>query len=155
MTAVTYKGDPVVIGGWVPKGSDLTAKTSDRVFALRDGAWEELPKLNHARAAAGAGVVGDKIVVIGRPGRRQAGPPDRGLRRRQLEGRGRHSRRRASTSAAASDGRYVYAVGGRNLAPDKNSPALERYDPGSDRWTKLPDMPTASGSVGAAVVTGA
>ena len=98
--------------------------------------------------------MGDKIVVVGRPGRRQAGPPDRGLRRQELEGRGRHSRRRASTSAAASDGRYVYAVGGRNLAPDKNSPALERYDPGSDSWTKLPDMPTASGSVAAAVVGG-
>ena len=34
VTAVTYKGDPVVIGGWVPNGSDLTAETSDRVFAL-------------------------------------------------------------------------------------------------------------------------
>ena len=66
----------------------------------------------------------------------------------------RTSPRRASTSVAASDGRYVYAVGGRELASDKNSPALERYDPGSDRWTKLPDMPTASGSVSAAVVGG-
>ena len=153
VTAVTYKGDPVVIGGFVPKGSELTAETSNRVFALRNGAWEELPKLNHARAAAGAGVVGDKIVVVGG----QAG----GKLVPQTEVFDGDSWKDVADIptprehlGAASDGRYVYAVGGRNLASDKNSPALERYDPGSDRWTKLPDMPTASGSVGAAVVNG-
>jgi N-acetylneuraminic acid mutarotase len=48
----------------------------------------------------------------------------------------------------------VYAVGGRALAPDKNSATLERYDPASDKWTKLPSMPTASGGLSAAVVGG-
>ena len=42
---------------------------------------------------------------------------------------------------AASDGRYLYAVGGRNLSSDKNTAALERYDPASDTWTKLKNMP--------------
>ena len=31
--------------------------------------------------------------------------------------------------AAASDGQFVYVVGGRALSPDKNTAALERYDP--------------------------
>ena len=62
--AVTYEGEAVVIGGFVP-GEELTSEQSDRVYALRDGSWEELPRLNHARAAGAAAVVGDKIVVTG------------------------------------------------------------------------------------------
>jgi hypothetical protein len=38
---------------------------------------------------------------------------------------------------AASDGRYVYAVGGRQLSAAKNLGALEPYDPASDGWKKL------------------
>ena len=56
-------------------GANLTAQTSNRVFALRNGAWVELPKLKHARAAAAAAVVGDKIVVVGgRPTGSSSGP---------------------------------------------------------------------------------
>ena len=99
-------------------------------------------------------MVGDKIVVVGGPGRRQA----------------RARRPRSSTASAgriaadiptprehlgaASDGRYLYAVGGRDLSADKNAAALERYDPDSDTWTKLKSMPKATGSVGAAFVAG-
>ena len=56
--------------------------------------------------------------------------------------------------AAPSDGRYVYAVGGRSLSADQNSGAFERYDPEADQWTNLPSMPKPSGSLGAAVVDG-
>jgi non-specific serine/threonine protein kinase len=45
-------------------------------------------------------------------------------------------------------------VGGRDLSADKNSSALERYDPATDTWTKLKAMPKAVGSVGAAYVGG-
>ena len=39
--AVTYKDEMVVMGGWIPQGSDQSALLSDRVFALRgDGKWE-------------------------------------------------------------------------------------------------------------------
>ncbi|MBH0121855.1 hypothetical protein I0Q12_20975, partial [Rhodococcus sp. CX] len=31
--------------------------------------------------------------------------------------------------AGATDGTYAYAIGGRNLSSDKNTAALERYDP--------------------------
>ena len=33
--AATYKGEVVVMGGWIPRGNDLAAISSDRVFALR------------------------------------------------------------------------------------------------------------------------
>ncbi len=56
--------------------------------------------------------------------------------------------------AAVSDGRFVYAVGGRDLSADSNTRALERYDVRDDRWAKLPSMPIASGSLGAAILEG-
>jgi non-specific serine/threonine protein kinase len=54
--------------------------------------------------------------------------------------------------AAVSDGEFAYAVGGRELAPDKNLATLERYDPEADSWQALPDMPTARGGLGAVIV---
>src|SRR6185436_5953248 len=56
--------------------------------------------------------------------------------------------------AATSDGDHLYAVGGRALSSDKNSAALERYEPDTDRWQRLPDMPLARGGLGAAIVDG-
>ena len=151
--AVTYNGDPVVIGGWVPSGPNLTAQVSDRVFALQKGAWKELPKLNHPRAAAAAGVVGGKIVVVGgQADGKLVGPTE------VFDGISWKDAADIPTQrdhlAAASDGKYVYAVGGRGLSADKNFTALERYDPGSDSWKKLPDMPVAAGGLGAAIVAG-
>jgi non-specific serine/threonine protein kinase len=56
--------------------------------------------------------------------------------------------------AAASDGQFVYAVGGRELSSDKNLATLERYDPARDRWERLRDMPTARGGLAAAFADG-
>ena len=151
-SAVTYKGEAVVIGGFVP-GDELTSGQSDRVYVLRGGAWQELPRLKHARAAAAAAVVGDKIVVVG-------GQADGKLvaETEVFDGDGWEDAAEMPTRrehlGAASDGRYVYAVGGRELAADKNVGALERYDPASDSWAKLRGMPKVTGSVGAAYVGG-
>ena len=126
---------------------------SDRVFALRDGKWAQLPSLRQPRAAGAAAVVGDRIVVIGGQTTAAWSTPRRcstassGARRRDIPTPREHL-------AAASDGDYVYAVGGRALSPDKNSAALERYDPAADRWQRLPDMPTARGGLGAAIAGG-
>ena len=117
-SAVTYKGEAVVIGGFVP-GDELTSEQSDRVYALRGGSWERLPSLNHPRAAAAAAVVGDKIVVVGGQADGKLVPPDGGVRRRELDGSRRDPTPREHLGAA-SDGRYLYAVGGRDLSADKN-----------------------------------
>jgi non-specific serine/threonine protein kinase len=152
LMAVTYDGAPVVMGGFIP-GDELTSEQSDRVYALRDGTWDELPRLKHPRAAAAAAVVGDKIVVVGGQadgklvaqtemydGERWSDVDEMPTPREHL--------------AAASDDRYLYAVGGRDLSSDKNVATLERYDPVSDSWKTLKSMPTASGGIGAAYVGG-
>ena len=112
-----------------------------------------LPSLNRPRAAGAAAVVGDRIVVVG-------GQADGRLVDATEVFDGKQWKVAADIPsprehlAAASDGKFVYAVGGRRLSPDKNSPALERYDPANDSWQQLPDMPTARGGLGAAIAEG-
>jgi serine/threonine protein kinase/N-acetylneuraminic acid mutarotase len=147
--AATYRGEVVVLGGT----SENIADGSKRVFALRGGGWVELPRLTHARAALAAAVAGDKLVVVGGQNAKQLVPQtevfdgnswtdaaDMPIPREHL--------------AAVSDGTYVYAIGGRFLSSDKNSAALERFDPASGSWTKLVGMPTPRGSYGAAYIDG-
>jgi non-specific serine/threonine protein kinase len=150
---VTYKDELVVIGGWIPEGSNPSAKESAQVFALRGERWVRLPSLERPRAAGAAAVVGDRIVVVGgQAGGRLVDTTE------VFDGKRWQSAAKIPTPrehlAAASDGRFLYAVGGRALSPDKNSTALERYDPASDRWQKLPDMPSARGGLGAAIIGG-
>lgn len=52
-----------------------------------------------------------------------------------------------SEGAAASHGGFFYAVGGRPVIAD-----LDRYDPASDTWTSLADMPTGRAGLGVATV---
>ena len=150
---VSYKGDLVVMGGWIPSGSDPSAKSTKEVFALRDGRWVKLPPLNRPRVAGTAAVVGDRIVVVG-------GQADGRLVKTTEVFDGKQWSDGANIPtprehvAAASDGQFVYVVGGRALSPDKNSAALERYDPEADRWQRLPDMPTKRGGIAAAIVAG-
>lgn len=151
--AVTFRNEMIVLGGWLPVGADTTAETSNRVFALRRGSWVELPRLNRRRAAGAAAVVGDKIVVVG-------GQSDGRLVEVTEVFDGTAWKEGASMPtlrehlAAASDGNFMYVVGGRSLSADKNSAALERYDQRADAWQKLADMPTARGGLGATVAAG-
>jgi len=151
--AVSYKGELVVLGGWIPDGPDLIGTTSDRVFALRSNRWVELAPLNEPRAAGAAAVVGDRIVVVG-------GQADGELvsATETFDGEkwsvGAAIPTPREHLAAASDGRFLYAVGGRNLSSDRNSGALERYDPDADTWETLAAMPTPRGGLGAAIVDG-
>ncbi|HET9076512.1 MAG TPA: kelch repeat-containing protein, partial [Acidimicrobiales bacterium] len=150
---VTYHGELVVLGGWVPSGADLTATASNQVFALRNGAWVQLPPMIDARAAGAAAVVGNRIVVFG-------GQANHQLLSSVDVFDGAHWVQAAPLPtprdhlAGVSDGRYVYAVGGRALSADKNSGAFERYDPVTGRWTRLPDLPTPRGGLGATLVDG-
>jgi non-specific serine/threonine protein kinase len=152
-SAASYKGELVVLGGWIPDGPNLTATISDRVFALRNGQWVDLPRLTHPRAAAAAAVVGDRLVVVGGQADGQLVPATE-----VFDGDHWHDAAAMPTLrehvAAASDGKFVYVVGGRDLSPSKNFGKLERYDPAADTWQKLPDMPTARGGLGATVVNG-
>jgi serine/threonine protein kinase/N-acetylneuraminic acid mutarotase len=148
-TATTYRGEVVVIGGAI----DELANASNKVYALRGGSWVELPSLKHARAAAAAAVVGDKLVVAGGQNGKQLVPQTE-----VFDGQSWKDAADLPTPrehlAAVSDGFYVYTVGGRFLSADKNSAAFERFDPQSGQWTKLVDMPTPRGSYGATFIDG-
>jgi N-acetylneuraminic acid mutarotase len=151
--AAAYKDELVVLGGWVPSGQNLTATTSDKVFALRNGAWVELPHLLRPRAAGAAEVVGNRLVVFGgQAGGQLVATTEVFDGTKWVEGAGLPTPR--DHLAAGTDGRYVYAVGGRSLSADKNLGAFERYDPLARRWSKLADLPTPRGGLGAAVIGG-
>jgi hypothetical protein len=151
--AVNFKGRLFVMGGWLPKGGDQTAITSNRVYELHGSKWVEGPPMPDARAAGAAAVADGKIVVVGG----QAN--DKLLTKTDV-----YDGKRWSTGApiktprehlaAASDGESVYAVGGRNTATGKNLGTLERYDAPTDTWQALPDMQTPRNGLGAAIVGG-
>ena len=126
----------MVLGGFRPAGN-LKAVASDRAFVLRGDNWVELPKLPHARAAAAAAVVGDKIVVAGgQAGGELVKETDVFDGTKWSAGAGLPTPR--EHLAAASDGRYVYVVGGRNLSSDKNTKLIERYDPRANAVAEAP-----------------
>jgi non-specific serine/threonine protein kinase len=150
---VTYKGELVVMGGWIPKGSDPSAIESARVYALRDGSWRQLASLNRPRVAGAAAVVGDRIVVVGGQSKKKLVDTTEVFDGKRWSVVANIPTPREHL-AAVSDGRYVYAVGGRALSPDKNTAALERYDPAANSWQRLPSMPTARGGLGAALAGG-
>ena len=150
---VTYHGELVVLGGWVPNGPQLAGTPEDKVFALRNGAWVELPHLLHPRAAGAAAVVGDQIVVFG--GQNMTGLV---ANTEVFDGNTWSETPPIPTPrdhlAGTSDGHFVYAVSGRQLSSDKDVAAFERYDPVSRTWAKLPDVPTPRDGLAAAVVGG-
>ena len=150
---VTYKGELVVMGGWIPRGSDPSAIESARVYALRNGSWHQLASLNRPRVAGAAAVVGDRIVVVGGQSKKKLLDTTEVFDGKRWSVVANIPTAREHL-AAVTDGRYVYAVGGRALSPDKNSAALQRYDPEANAWQKLPSMPTARGGLGAALAGG-
>jgi non-specific serine/threonine protein kinase len=165
--ATTYKGDIVVLGGWVPAppqqssgygygGSGAPSRTtifSNRVFALRQGKWVELPQLRDARAAGAAVVIGDRLIVVG-------GVNDNGLvaTTEVYDGTawtlGTDLPTPRDHLAAATDGHYLFAVGGHAGSADRPLATVERYDPDARVWQGMPDMPTPRGGLGAAFVSG-
>jgi len=131
----------------------LTSVASDRVYAMRGDRWVRLPPLRHARGAAAAAVVGNRIVVVGGQADGRLVPETEVFDGRRWTDAAELPTPREHLGAA-SDGRYVYAVGGRELSAADNAGALERYDPASDSWTKLAAMPKVVGSVGVTFAAG-
>ncbi|HEX5609724.1 MAG TPA: kelch repeat-containing protein [Solirubrobacterales bacterium] len=110
--------------------------------------WSELPPMKQARGGGGAVVIGDKLYVV--DGGAQpynvdvakapkpvmevfdfktrtwspATPPPLGVHH---------------VGVALLDGK-IYMAGGR-LVEEQSSDEFVRYDPATDRWTRLPDLP--------------
>ena len=136
--AVVYKGNPVVIGGWIANGSNLTEETSARVYELVGEKWRQLPALKNPRAAGAAAVVDGQIVVVGGLGDDGPGGRHRGLRRKEpWQERARIPTPREHLGAASRTVATLHTVGGRD-ATSRDVAVLERYDPAADDWTTLP-----------------
>ena len=122
-----------MIGGFEPQGGDVSGVASARVLFLNQAqtAWIDGPELHHARAAGAAAVVGNKIVVVGG---RTAGTSAAPVTPTEIfDGTswqdvadipipGDHL-------AAASDGTYLYVLGGRKITVTDNTAAVQRFDP--------------------------
>ncbi len=154
---VTYRGTLWVIGGFLTQRGNPTAVASARVLILNkaQNGWTEGPPLHHARAAAAVAVVGDKIVVAG--GR--TGDPGQLVRPTEVyDGTSWHDAPAIPTPAdhlaAASDGTWLYAVGGEKLTSSLPLAAVQRFNPATNQWDQATPMPTAATNVGAAIVGG-
>jgi non-specific serine/threonine protein kinase len=153
---VNYRGQLWVIGGFLPRGQNMEAAASARVLILKGGRWVNGPALHHARAAGAAAVVGDKIVVVG--GRTGGRSVQEVKPTEVFDGKGWHDATDIPAPgdhlAAVSDGRYLYAIGGRTLDASANHKALQRFDPATGKWAQLPPLPAANSDMGAAYVGG-
>ena len=145
--AVTWQGNPIVLGGWRGAGAQKVA--SDQVWRVVNSHWVELPHMSQPRAAAAAAVVGDRIIVTG-------GIDANGALLNSTEifdgttwTLGAPIPTPRQMLAAASDGKLVYTVGGTNGNSDLA--AVEAYDPAARAWTKLPDLPQPRSDLGVAI----
>lgn len=145
--AVTWQGNPIVLGGWRTAGAQQVA--SDQVWRVVNSHWVELPHMLQPRAAAAAAVVGDRIIVAG-------GVDSNGALLNTVEifdgntwTLGTPIPTPRQMLAAASDGKVVYLVGGTNGTTELAT--VEAYDPAAKSWTRLPDLPQPRGDLGVAI----
>jgi non-specific serine/threonine protein kinase len=154
---VTYRNQLMLIGGFLPRDNNILAVTSPRVLLLDNntGQWVEGPPLHHPRAAGGAAVVGDKVVVVGG---RTANPEQLVTQTEIFDGTGWRDAADIPVPgdhlAATADSSYLYAVGGRKFTASSNTDAVQRYDPATNRWTALTPTPQPVSGAGAAIVDG-
>jgi N-acetylneuraminic acid mutarotase len=148
--AASARGRLVVVGGYDSERQPL------RAAFLYDGRrWRKLPAPPEERAAAAAtATVGGQVWVVG--GRTRQGLATdallldlRTLRWRVVRG----PRPREHLAATALGGR-VYAIGGRLAGNDTNLATVEQYDPRTNRWRDMPDLPAPRGGTGAAAIAG-
>jgi non-specific serine/threonine protein kinase len=155
---VSYQNTVWVIGGFEPRGSAIIGAASARVLHLNQAqtAWVEGPELHHARGAGAAAVAGNKIVVAG--GRTAGTSAAEVIPTEVFDGTSWHDAAGIPVPgdhlAAASDGTYLYAVGGRRLEVTSDTAAVQRFDPKADRWVQLKAAPGKVSDAGAAIVGG-
>ncbi len=152
--SVVYDGQLVVLGGWSPDGALVSAISSDRVMALQGTEWVDLPPLLQPRVAGAAVTIGDQIIVTG--GQDTGGNLVETTE--VFDGTAWREVAPMPTArehlAAVTDGQSMFVVGGRVLSSSANLATVERYDPFTETWEPLPDMPTARGGLAVVWIDG-
>ncbi len=148
--AASVRGRLVVVGGY---GAD---RQPLRAAFLFDGTrWRTLPPPPEERAAAAAtATVGGTVWVVGGRTRDGLATSMLALDLKTLRWRAVRGPSPREHLAATALGGKVYALGGRLAGLDTNRATVEAYDPRTNRWNRLPDLPTARGGTGAAAVGG-
>jgi N-acetylneuraminic acid mutarotase len=146
LTAVAYRGDLYVHGGYAAQQALAEASTVLLRYDPQRNRWRRLPSSTTPRAAHAAAVIGDRLYVAG-------GANDSGSlrsleiydfeRRRWSSGPSFPGPPRNHTTGVATGGRF-YVLAGRDAG---NLTAAERYDPRRRRWERLPSLRTARGGI--------
>ncbi len=145
-----------VAGGRPPRGSD---------FAVYDPAtdtWRTLPDLPTQRNHVGAAAIGGRLYVVG--GRLAAGFESEMTDRVEVfdpiagtwSARAPLPRPRGGVNAVAANG-YLHVLGGEGTkdTPSGVFPDHDVYNPATNRWTRLPNMPVpVHGVTGATFING-
>jgi serine/threonine-protein kinase PknK len=145
--AVTWQGNPVVLGGWRSAAAQKVA--SDQVWRVVNTHWVELPHMLQPRAAAAAAVVGDRIIVTGGVGANGALLNTTEIFDGNSWALGAPIPTPRQMLAAASDGKLVYTVGGTNGKSDLAT--VEAYDPVAKSWTPFPELSQPRSDLGVAI----
>jgi N-acetylneuraminic acid mutarotase len=149
--AVTWQGNPVVLGGWRADGGNTRVAT-DRVWRVVNSRWVELPPLLQPRAAAAAAVVGNRIIVSGGVGAN--GKPI--TTTEVFDGNtwtlGAEMPGPRSMLGSASDGQLMYVVGGTDGSSDVAT--VQSYDPAANSWRNLPELSLPRSDCGVAFADG-
>jgi N-acetylneuraminic acid mutarotase len=149
--AAGYQGRVYVAGGYGPGRSRLTT-----LFAFTGDGWTRLAPMPEQRAAGGAAIVDGKLYVVGGTASSTVGAPTDLARTMLVYDIARNSwtSRRGPTPrehlGVAVLGGRIYAVGGRTAGFDTNMALVERFNPRTGRWTRLPKLPARRGGTGAA-----
>lgn len=151
--AAALGDDVYVAGGYLA----VVFGAVNTAFVLRDGAWEPIAPMPETRAAGAMVAYGGKLWVYG--GFTQQGTlatttlvydPKAG---QWSTAPGLPTPREHLT--AVTDGRSVWAIGGRNGGADTNTALVERLDIRTGRWSRAPGLLwKRSGHVSALTSTG-
>lgn len=157
--ALGVLGGKLYLGGGFEEGGLESAR--HEVYDIATRTWTELPPLpepmHHVSAAGVAGRVfyvgGLQTLAFVPTGRVWAYDPATGLH--TLRASLPAGRARGAGALAVHDGKLLY-VGGQRVVdgqPRREPVALvDMYDPQTDRWTALPDMPTPRDHFGVGIV---
>jgi N-acetylneuraminic acid mutarotase len=154
----SYRGDLYLAGGFLG-GADPTARFWR--YDVAGDRWTELASMRQPRGGVGAAVIGDKLYSVG-GGENEfyyeglvEGTPTLEIYdfRTGVWTQGPDmSHPRHHVTAGALNGK-LYVVGGRSMERQA-LPIVERYDPRTEEWETLQQLPIAVSSAGVATAGG-